>query len=230
MQYTNVVQGRFVKRPNRFIAHVRIDGKEEIVHVKNTGRCRELLVPDAVVYLERSANPKRKTEYDLIAVEKNGRLINMDSQMPNAGAAEWIGAGGLGFVPAVLRREVKFGNSRFDFWYEKQDGRQGFVEVKGVTLEEENVVRFPDAPTQRGLKHIKELMDCVGAGYEAWALFVVQMCGVNFFAPNDDTMPAFGQQLTAAEAAGVKLLAVECAVSPEEVILTNPVPIRLGKT
>ncbi len=227
MKYNKIVEGQFFSRPNRFIAHVMIDGKEEVVHVKNTGRCKELLVPSATVYLEKSDNPERKTKYDLIAVLKNGRLINMDSQMPNAGAYEWVQAGGLGFVPKNLKREVKYGNSRFDLWYEKEDGTQGFVEVKGVTLEENNVVRFPDAPTTRGLKHIKELEECVKEGYEAFALFVIQMKDVSYFQPNYDTMREFGQQLIEARDAGVNVVAVDCNVKPDEVILNKTVPVIL---
>ncbi len=227
MHYKNVVEGIFLRRPNRFIAQVLIDGKAETVHVKNTGRCKELLTDGAVVYLERSDNPARKTAYDLIAVQKGSRLINMDSQMPNAGAEEWIAGGGLGFVPASLKREVKYGNSRFDLWYEREDGGRGFVEVKGVTLEDQDIVRFPDAPTERGLKHVKELIGCVEAGYEATVLFVVQMSGAKRFMPNDDTMPAFGEMLRQAKAAGVTILAVECDVTPKSVRLTRQVPVSL---
>ncbi len=243
MRYGTVVQGIFLCRPNRFIAQVLVNGKEETVHVKNTGRCRELLVPGAAVYLEVSDNPARKTKYDLIAVVKDGRLINMDSQMPNGGAAEWVAAGGLGFVPDALRREVKYGNSRFDLWFQRDSKKadflgqekdaagpaEGFVEVKGVTLENQGIVRFPDAPTERGLKHIRELGECVRAGYEAYVLFVVQMSNVKWFEPNDETMPAFGRQLREARSQGVHILAVECHVTPEEVRLTKPVPLRIGR-
>lgn len=229
MHYKDVVEGTFLSRPNRFIARVLIHGKAETVHVKNTGRCKELLTDGAVVYLERSHNPSRKTAYDLIAVKKGSRLINMDSQMPNQGAQEWIAGGGLGFVPASFKREVKYGNSRFDLWYERENGAQGFVEVKGVTLEDQDIVRFPDAPTARGLKHVRELIACVEAGYEATVLFVVQMSGAKLFMPNDDTMPAFGEQLRQAKAAGVRILAVECDVTPGSVVLTKPVPVSLDK-
>lgn len=229
MKYRQIVEGIFKSRPNRFIAYVDVAGKEEMVHVKNTGRCKELLVPGTTVYLEVADQPERKTKYDLIAVMKNGRLINMDSQMPNAGAYEWVLAGGLGFLPAKLKREVKYENSRFDLWYQKKDGNEGFVEVKGVTLEDNNVVRFPDAPTTRGLKHIKELEIARKEGYEATVLFVIQMNGVKWFEPNEETMPEFGQQLLEAKRAGVNILAVDCQVKPEEVQLDQQVDVVLHK-
>ena len=168
MKYNKVEQGIFQKRPNRFIAHVEINGKEEVCHVKNTGRCRELLVPGALVFLEESDNPKRKTKYDLIAVEKGNRLINMDSQIPNKVVEEWLKEGNLFGKEAKVRREVVYGNSRFDLYIESGE-RKIFMEVKGVTLEENNVVRFPDAPTQRGVKHIQELEKCIKEGYEGIA-------------------------------------------------------------
>lgn len=227
MKYSNIVEGTFLSRPNRFIAHVLIGGQEEIVHVKNTGRCRELLLPNARVYLEKAKNLERKTKYDLIAVMKNNRLVNMDSQMPNAGAYEWIQTGGLGFVPVSLKTEVRFGKSRFDLWYEKEDGKQGFVEVKGVTLEDNRVVRFPDAPTLRGMKHIKELEKCKIAGYEATVLFVVQMSDVDYFQPNYERMPEFGKQLMIAREKGVRILAVDCIVNPMEVVLNKEILVVL---
>ena len=198
MKYNKVEQGIFQKRPNRFIAHVEINGKEEVCHVKNTGRCRELLVPGALVFLEESDNPKRKTKYDLIAVEKGNRLINMDSQIPNKVVEEWLKEGNLFGKEAKVRREVVYGNSRFDLYIESGE-RKIFMEVKGVTLEENNVVRFPDAPTQRGVKHIQELEKCIKEGYEAYLIFVIQMENVDYFTPNRDTHPEFAEALKTAE-------------------------------
>lgn len=219
MKYGKVVTGEFVSRPNRFIAYVNVDGKTETVHVKNTGRCRELLVPKCKVYLEVSSNPSRKTKYDLIAVEKKREtlsplLINMDSQSPNAVAEEWLKKGGLFSKSAVIRREVTHGGSRFDFYIEDGE-RRAFLEVKGVTLEENGVALFPDAPTERGIKHIHELMDCVKQGYEAYLLFVVQMKGVYVVRPNDKTHKAFGDALRLAVNSGVKVLAVDCVVTAD---------------
>ena len=211
MKYNKVEQGIFKKRPNRFIAHVEINGKEEVCHVKNTGRCRELLVPGALVFLEESDNPNRKTKYDLIAVEKGKRLINMDSQIPNKVVEEWLKAGNLFGKEAKVRREVVYGNSRFDFYIESGE-RKIFMEVKGVTLEENNVVRFPDAPTQRGVKHIQELEKCIKDGYEAYLMFVIQMEDVSYFTPNRDTHPEFAEALKTAEKAGVHILAFDCIV------------------
>lgn len=232
MTYDRVVEGRFLSRPNRFIAKVTIDGREETVHVKNTGRCKELLVPGCTVWLSVADNPARKTKYDLIAVEKRrpGRsvlLINVDSQAPNTVAAEWLVHSELFSARAVLRREVRYGNSRFDVYVE--DGvRRAFVEVKGVTLEENGVARFPDAPTERGIKHLRELTACLNDGYEAYVLFVIQMNGVSSFSPNDDTHPAFGAALREAAAAGVRLLAMDCTVTPDSLALRLPVPIQLS--
>ena len=195
MHYSGVRRGVFVDRPNRFIAHAELDGQRVVCHVKNTGRCRELLTPGAVIYLQESGNPNRKTRYDLIAVEKGGLLINMDAQAPNQVFREW--AEGGGFLPGVslLRPETTWGNSRFDFYWELSTGRRGFVEVKGVTLEENGYARFPDAPTERGVKHLEELIACRAEGYETAVCFVLQMSGMREFAPNDDTHPAFGAGL-----------------------------------
>ena len=231
MQYQTVKKAAFLSRPNRFIARVEREGAEETVHVKNTGRCRELLVPGAAVYLSEGANPARKTRFDLIAVEKErpGRpplLVNMDAQAPNAVFREW--AEGGGFVPGLtlLRPETAWGNSRFDFYWEA-GARKGFVEVKGVTLEEGGHARFPDAPTQRGVKHLEELIACQEEGYEAAVCFVIQMAGMGDFAPNDATHPAFGAALRRAAGAGVRVLAMECAVTPETLTVTAPVPVLL---
>lgn len=226
MQYHSIKKGIFHARPNRFIAHVEVDGAMEVVHVKNTGRCRELLVPGAVVYLEEGRNPARKTKYDLIAVEKGDLLVNMDAQAPNKVFQEW--AQGGGFLPGLtlLRPETTWGSSRFDFYWEAGE-RRGFVEVKGVTLEDEGHARFPDAPTERGVKHLEELIRCQEEGYKAAVCFVIQMAGMKDFAPNDVTHPAFGAALRKAAAAGVKVLAQECMVTPETLTMAGPVTVRL---
>ena len=226
MKYNKVEQGIFQKRPNRFIAHVEINRKEEVCHVKNTGRCRELLVPGALVFLEESDNPKRKTKYDLIAVEKGNRLINMDSQIPNKVVEEWLKEGNLFGKEAKVRREVVYGNSRFDLYIESGE-RKIFMEVKGVTLEENNVVRFPDAPTQRGVKHIQELEKCIKEGYEAYLIFVIQMENVDYFTPNRDTHPEFAEALKTAEKAGVHILAYDCIVRKDLINLAKPVRVYL---
>ena len=225
MHYGAVLPGSFIARPNRFVARVELEGKEEICHVKNTGRCRELLQPGARVWCRFDGNPNRKTHYDLIAVEKAGRLINIDSQAPNRVTEEWLAAGGLGPVEA-LRREWQHGDSRFDFSF-LQNGRRCLLEVKGVTLEEDGVVRFPDAPTLRGIKHLEELVAARQAGYEAAVCFVIQMEGVRWFSPNDATHPEFGQALRRAAGAGVDILALDCTVTPGTLTIRQPVPVRL---
>lgn len=227
MQYPNICRAQFVARPNRFVARVLRDGTEETVHVKNTGRCRELLVPGATVYLAEGHNPNRKTRYDLVAVEKGPLLVNLDSQAPNKVFAEWARAGNFRPGLTLLRPETVWGNSRFDFYWEAADGRKGFVEVKGVTLEENGHARFPDAPTLRGVKHLEELALCRGEGYEAAVCFVLQMAGMVDFAPNDATHPAFGAALRRAAAEGVQVLAVECTVTPDSLALCRPVPVKL---
>ena len=226
MQYHTMKKGIFHIRPNHFIAHVEVAGAMEVVHVKNTGRCRELLVPGAVVYLEEGHNPARKTKYDLIAVEKGDLLINMDAQAPNKVFREWAEAGG--FLPGLtlLRPETTWGNSRFDFYWEAGE-RRGFVEVKGVTLEDGGHARFPDAPTERGVKHLEELIRCQEEGYEAAVCFVIQMAGMKDFAPNDVTHPAFGEALRRAARSGVKILAMECDVTPKSLTIARPVDVRL---
>ena len=227
MKYEHIVTGRFLKRPNRFIAHVEIDEKVEICHVKNTGRCRELLVPGTPVFLEKSGNPNRKTQYDLIAVKKGERLINMDSQIPNKVVEEWLLKGNLFGKEARVKREVTYGNSRFDLYIESQ-GRKCFMEVKGVTLEEDGVVRFPDAPTERGVKHVKELCRCIEDGYEAYIMFVVQMANVKYFEPNEATHPEFGAALREAQQAGVHILAYACDVRKDLINLSKPVRVYLN--
>ena len=230
MKYQHIRRGRFIARPNRFVAQIELDGRTEICHVKNTGRCRELLLPGAAVYLERAASPARKTGWDLVAVEKGARLINMDAQAPNKVFGEWAAAGGLGFVPTLLRPEITYRKSRFDYYWEfsKGDGlRRGFWEVKGVTLEENGIARFPDAPTLRGVKHLEELAAAREAGYEAGLCFIVQMEGMDHVEPNDATHPEFGSALRRAAGAGVEVLALECAVEPGRLRIKRPVPVRL---
>lgn len=228
MNYGTVVPGRFLARPNRFIAHVELDGQTQICHVKNTGRCRELLVPGAQVYLEDfGPDTKRKTRYDLIAVEKGSLLINMDSQAPNKAVEEFLRAGGLWESPTLVRPETKWGNSRFDFYLE-QGERKAFLEVKGVTLEQEGLALFPDAPTQRGVKHLEELTAAAAAGFEAYVLFLIQMKGVHTFRPNWELHPQFGQALVQAAQAGVHVLAYDCRVTPSSMVLDAPVPVNLS--
>ena len=230
MRYPNICPGRFVARPNRFIAHVEIDGQLQVCHVKNTGRCRELLVPGATVYLTRSNNPARKTQYDLVAVEKEtGRgmlMINMDSQAPNQVFGEWATAGGFCPGLTLLQAEKTYGNSRFDYYWEGQ-GERGFVEVKGVTLETDGIVRFPDAPTQRGVKHLEELVAARQAGYQAAVCFVVQMEGMRWMEPNDATHPAFGAALRRAAQMGVEVFALSCRVEPENLQILGRLPVKL---
>lgn len=224
MRYERVKKAIFLERPNRFIARVSLEGKTVICHVKNTGRCRELLVPGAVVYLEESANPSRKTAYDLIAVEKSGRLINMDAQAPNKVFAEWA----TQFDPTctAIHPEYSIGQSRLDFCLESAGGNH-FVEVKGVTLEENGHTRFPDAPTERGVKHLHELIRLAEEGYRATVFFVVQMDDVLDFSPNDVTHPAFGEVLRLAASRGVQVAAYSCRVTPEEMTINRPVPVIL---
>ena len=220
-----MVSGVFLARPNRFIAHVEIDGRVEVCHVKNTGRCRELLPAGAQVWCQESDNTARKTKYDLITVKKGERLINMDSQAPNAAAREWLLAGGLGEI-SELRPETVHGDSRFDFSFLK-DGRRCFLEVKGVTLENDGVCAFPDAPTERGSKHLRGLTRAAEAGFGAYVLFVVQMENVRYLHPNDATDPAFGKALREAAGAGVQILAMDCRVTPETMLVNNSLPVLL---
>ena len=225
MRYDNMTPGIFLARPNRFIAHIEIDGAVEICHVKNTGRCRELLVPGCTVYCQRSDNPNRKTKFDLIAVQKGDRLINMDSQAPNKAAGEWLANGGLGEI-SDLRAEVKHGDSRYDFSFLK-DGKRCFLEVKGCTLESDGICAFPDAPTERGAKHIRGLTDAARDGYGAYILFVIQMSDVKYIRPHDETDPAFGAALREAAQNGVQVLAMDCAVTPDTMDIRFPVLVKL---
>ena len=217
--------GRFLARPNRFIARVVIDGAEETVQVKNTGRCRELLPAGAEVWCQESSNPNRKTKFDMITVRKGDRLINMDSQAPNIAVGEWLRAGGLGEI-SDLKPESFHGDSRFDFAFTK-DGKACFMEVKGVTLENDGVCAFPDAPTERGVKHLKGLTKLAREGYGAYVLFVIQMADVKYLHPNDVTDPAFSAALREAAANGVQVLAMDCAVTESAMDLRLPVLVKL---
>ena len=225
MQYAKMVEGTFLARPNRFIAHIEIDGNVEVCHVKNTGRCRELLPVGAKVWCLDAASPSRKTRYDLITVRKGERLINMDSQAPNTAAKEWLLAGGLGKIEN-LKAEAKHGDSRFDFSFTK-DGRPCFLEVKGVTLENDGVCAFPDAPTQRGAKHLRELTKLAQEGYGAYVLFVIQMEGVKYLHPNDLTDKPFGEALREAKNAGVEIMAYDCKITVNTMDILNKVEVKL---
>ncbi len=246
MKYSTVVPAKFISRPNRFIAHVEVNGVDTVVHVKNTGRCKELLVPGCTVYLEKPDNPARKTPYDLIAVEKvvpdatrkskqKTILINMDSQAPNKVAAEWIRSHQELFPKITfLKPEYTYGNSRFDFYVEFS-GRKMFIEVKGCTLEFDGHAKFPDAPTERGVKHLTELADILrenrcaedGTPYECGILFLIQMKGCHKFSPNVDTHPQFGVALKAAQDAGVKIFVYDCKVKPDTLVSDIPVALEL---
>lgn len=226
MTYDNIHEAVFLDRPNRFIAHILLNGQTQVCHVKNTGRCKELLLPGAEIFVQHSANPARKTAYDLIAVRKGERLINMDAVAPNKVFGEWLSAGGPGYVPELIRPECVHGDSRFDFYFE-HGGRKAFAEVKGVTLEENGVVRFPDAPTERGVKHLHGLIRCVQEGFEAYAVFIIQMKGVKYFEPNRATHPEFAEALIQAAQAGVKLIALDCDVEKDSLRAGDQVEIHL---
>lgn len=224
MFYANIQQGIFIARPNRFLSIVEVDGRQEVCHVKNTGRCRELFLPGATVFIQKTDNPLRKTKYDLIAVRKGDRLINVDSQAPNKVTAEYLPK----FFPNIrfIRPEAFYKSSRFDFYIETEQEKI-FTEVKGVTLEKDNVAFFPDAPTERGVKHLRELYACMQEGYQAYVLFVLQMADICAFSPNDATHPQFGKTLRIADKAGVKILAKSCLVTPNTLEITNSVPVIL---
>ena len=226
MKYLNIEEAVFKERPNRFIAYVETRNGREICHVKNTGRCKELLQPDATIYVQRNDNPARKTKLDLIGVKKNQYLINMDSQAPNMAVKEWLKAGNLFSETAKIYPEKKYGDSRFDFYIEDGE-RKAFMEVKGVTLESDGVCAFPDAPTERGVKHIRELIKCMEEGYEAYILFVIQMSPVKYLKPNDVTHKAFGDALREAKKAGVHVLARDCKITIDSMEIMNEVEVRL---
>lgn len=226
MIYENILPAVFVDRPNRFIAHVELNGRLEVCHVKNTGRCRELLIPGCRVYVQHQPSPTRKTAYDLIAVEKGERLLNMDANAPNRVFNEYVRAGRFLRGWSVIRPETTHGDSRFDFYLESP-GHRLFAEVKGVTLEDDGVMRFPDAPTERGVKHLEGLARCVQEGYEAWAVFVIQTENVRWMEPNRRTHPAFADALRQAAQAGVHLLALDCHTEPDWLEICRPVEIRL---
>lgn len=227
MKYKNIIPGKFISRPNRFIAYVEIEGELEKVHVKNTGRCKELLNEGVRVYLEKSDNPERKTAYDLIAVEKENRLINMDSQAPNKVVEEWLKKGGLFSDIVLVRPETTYGNSRFDFYVETSS-KKIYIEVKGVTLEKNGAVFFPDAPSHRAVKHLEELIHAKKQGYEAYVIFVIQMKGVSYFAPNEITHEVFANTLRNAAGEGVNVLAYDCMVEADELVINDPVEIHLS--
>lgn len=223
MRYAKIRSGRFIRRPNRFIALVELDGREQVCHVKNTGRCKELLLPGARVLVQQADNPARKTAFDLIAVYKGSRLVNIDSQAPNRVAAEYLPR----LLPglSLLRPEVVYRDSRLDFYYERP-GQRGFVEVKGVTLEQNGGALFPDAPTARGIRHLQTLRAAVEEGFAAHVLFVVQLQGAEYFSPNPED-PAFSAALRAAAQNGVSVHAVDCVVRPDGVRAGQPMEIRL---
>ena len=226
MKYENIIKAKFISRPNRFIAEVEIDGNTEIAHVKNTGRCKELLTEGTTVYVQKSDNPARKTKYDLITVVKNGMLINMDSQAPNKVFGEWVSQGNFAADVDLIKPECKYGNSRFDFYIEA-GGRKIFAEIKGVTLEEEGIVMFPDAPTERGIKHIKELCECVKNGYEGYIFFIIQMEQCKYFTPNKATHLEFAEALKKASECGVNIKAMNCNVTKDELRILKEVEIKL---
>ena len=226
MKYNKTVKAEFIERPNRFVAKVKLDGKEIYCHVKNTGRCRELLVPGTSVWLEDSENPKRKYRYSLVTVQKGERLVNMDSQAPNKAVHEWLKSGGLFDNITLLRPESRYGSSRFDFYCE-YEGRKAFIEVKGVTLENSNIVSFPDAPTERGARHVSELIECMKDGYEAYIIFVIQMKDVLYLTPNEDHDPVFASALRKAESEGVNIIAVDCRISESKMVIRDRVEVKL---
>ena len=224
MIYENIKKGKFISRPNRFIANVWIDGKEEICHVKNTGRCKELLVPGATVFVQEFNKAQRKTKFDLISVYKGDLLVNMDSQAPNKVFGEWLGNYFKNIT--LVKPETKYKNSRFDFYVEA-DGKKIFIEVKGVTLEENGIVMFPDAPTERGVKHLNELCRCVEDGYEAYVFFVTQMEKVKYFTPNRKTHMEFADALLKAQKAGVNICCVNCKASQNSLFIKDFIEVRI---
>lgn len=226
MHYERIHKAVFLSRPNRFIARIELGGAQQVCHVKNTGRCAELLLPGAEIYVQKSLNPARKTQYDLISVKKGDTLINMDSQAPNQVALEWLKSPSSISPFSRVRPETTWEDSRFDFYLEYGE-QKAFMEVKGVTLEEQGVAMFPDAPTERGVKHIEGLCRCLEQGFSAYLLFVIQMKGITHFVPNDSTHPAFGDALRRAREKGVRLLAYDCNVTPDSLSLRNEIKIKL---
>ncbi len=229
MKYDHIVKGKFIERPNRFIAYVNVEGEKENpqkVHVKNTGRCRELLIPGVDVYLEKSDNPNRKTKYDLVKVVKGNCLVNMDSQAPNQVVGEWLREKQLYKDTTLVVSEKTYGNSRFDFYVEG-DGKKAWIEVKGVTLERDGAALFPDAPSERAVKHVEHLIKAREEGYEAYIILVIQMRYVKYFTPNRETHPQFAEVLEKAEKAGVQIMAFDCRVTEDEVSINQPVEVRL---
>lgn len=226
MYYSDIHEGVFISRPNRFIAHVALNGATEVCHVKNTGRCRELLTAGAAVYVQKHDNPARKTKYSLIAVQKGNILVNMDSQAPNKVVAEWLRQQEPFGKIKQLKPESRFANSRFDFYLETEADKY-YIEVKGVTLEENGIAMFPDAPTERGIKHLQELISCLDDGYKAAVIFVLQFTSASYFTPNSRTHAEFTAVLKQAQQQGVKVLAMECAVTPDSLSITNAVPVKL---
>lgn len=226
MTYKNIFTAKFINRPNRFIAHIEIDGQTEIAHVKNTGRCRELLIPGATVFVQKSNNPARKTKYDLIGVLKGERMINMDSQIPNKVFGQWLQKSGFFGPLTFVQAEKTYGSSRFDYYLETETDKI-FVEIKGVTLEDEGVVLFPDAPTERGVKHINELCQCINDGYKAYIFFIIQMDNVKYFTPNRKTHPAFADALKAAAEKGVGVYALDCTVTADSITAKDFVEVKL---
>lgn len=226
MKYKNIVTAKFIERPNRFIAKVDIDGEVHTVHVKNTGRCREILVPGTTIFLETSDNPDRKTKYDLVSAVKGERIINIDSQLPNHLVEEWLENQDIFRNITYVKREKTYGKSRFDFYIEA-DNKKIFIEVKGVTLENDNVVSFPDAPTERGIKHLNELLEAVKEGYEAYVFFVVQLKDVRYFTPADDKHKEFADTLRYVASKGVNVIAYDCSVTANEIIICDKVLVKL---
>lgn len=226
MKYKEIVMGIFIDRPNRFIARVLINGQEELCHVKNTGRCKELLIKGVTVYLEHHDNTNRKTAYSLIGVYKGDVLINMDSQAPNKVVGEWLANGGLFSDITLIRPETTYHNSRFDFYVETPS-KNYFIEVKGVTLEEDGIARFPDAPTPRGVRHIEELTDAIKDGYGAYIIFVIQLKGISSFEPNVRTHQAFADALREAHSQGVNILALDCIVTFDTLTIDKEIPVTL---
>lgn len=223
MRYNNIKKGTFIVRQNRFVAHVLLDGKEEVCHVKNTGRLRELLSEGATVYLEKSDNPDRKTAYDLVAAEKDGEIINIDSQAPNKAAGEYLRKI---FPGCNVKAECKYGSSRFDFYIEG-NGIKAFAEVKGVILFRDGRALFPDAPTERGVKHVRELTECISEGYDAYILFVIQSGKDVVFAPNEETHLQFAEALRTAKSAGVHIMAVNCDVTADTMTVREEIPTEI---